>query len=203
MNTVQHDFIKDITEFIFVSDAPAPADILFIPGGSYPELPEYAAALYKEGYVPYLLPSGKYSIKNGSFAGVKSKREIYSGDYRTECDFMTDVLIKNGVPASAVITEPESEYTQQNAFFSRAVTDRLHMEIRSALIVCKAFHARRCLSYYSMAFPETKILICPVNTAGLTRDNWFLTEKGIDRVLGELARCGSQMNADIKQYLLK
>lgn len=37
------DFIKEITDFIFLNDAPEESDIIFIPGGSYPELGEHAA----------------------------------------------------------------------------------------------------------------------------------------------------------------
>lgn len=67
------------------------------------------------------------------------------------------------------------------------------------MIVCKAFHARRCLMLYSLAFPDTRFYVCPVVCIGITRDNWFQSEQGIDRVLGELARCGNQFVADIKR----
>ncbi len=50
--------IDDITDFIFVSDEPQEADIVFLPGGSNPLPPEMAATLYKRGYAPLLLPSG-------------------------------------------------------------------------------------------------------------------------------------------------
>lgn len=198
---MKHDYLADISDFIFVSDAPEQADIIFIPGGSYPELPEHAAKLYKEGYAPLILPTGKYSVKRGSFSGVRSKAEIYSGDYRTECDFITDVLLKNGVLASAILREDRSEYTQQNAFFSREVTDSLGLRIEKAIIVCRSFHARRCLTYWQLAYPDTAFCMCPVSTNGITKENWFQTENGVERVLGELARCGNQMTADIKRSL--
>ena len=38
--------IDDITNFIFVEDTPIQADIIFLPGGSNPALPEKAAELY-------------------------------------------------------------------------------------------------------------------------------------------------------------
>ncbi|MBR5423686.1 MAG: YdcF family protein [Clostridia bacterium] len=196
-----HDVIKDISDFIFVSDAPAHADIIFIPGGSYPELPEHAAKLFKEGYAPLVLPTGKYSVKHGRFQGVRSKADVYNGDYRTECAFITDALLKNGVPASAILREDRSEYTQQNAFFSREVTDGLGLHIEKAIIVCRSFHARRCLTYWQLAFPETVFFVCPVSTNCIAKENWFQTENGVDRVLGELARCGNQMTADIKRSL--
>ena len=46
-----------------------------------------AASLYREGYAPYILPSGRYSITLGKFAGVQSKKKIYGGDYETEWEF--------------------------------------------------------------------------------------------------------------------
>ena len=49
MTQYNHDFIKDVTDFIFLSDAPEQADVIFIPGGSYPALPEYAARLWRGG----------------------------------------------------------------------------------------------------------------------------------------------------------
>ena len=196
-----HDVIKDISDFIFLSDPPAPSDVIFIAGGSYPELPEHAARLWREGFAPLAVPTGRYSVKRGSFAGVRTKAALYNGNYRTECEFMTEVLIRNGVPASAILPEDRSEYTQQNAFFSRALTDGAGLRIETAIIVCKGFHARRCCTYWQLAYPDTRFLVCPVCPDGVTKENWFLSEKGVDRVLGELARCGNQMTADVKRSL--
>ena len=198
----KRDVIKDITDFIFVADAPERADIIFIPGGSYPELPEHAARLWREDFAPLVLPTGKYSIKRGRFRGVRTKAEIYDGDYLTECEFMTDVLQKNGVPAAAILREDRSEYTRQNAFFAREVTDAAGLRIDRAIIVCQGFHARRCLLYWQTAYPETAFFVCPVDPSGITGENWFRTERGVDRVMGELARCGSQLTDDLKSGLL-
>ncbi|HEX2946891.1 MAG TPA: YdcF family protein [Clostridia bacterium] len=191
--------ISDITDFIFVSDKLQNADIIFLPGGSFPEIPEKAAELYHEGYVPLLLPSGGVSVKTGKFAGVKSKQETYGNNYQTDCEFYTDVLLKNGVPPQAILCEDESGHTRDNAFFSRKVADANGLRIKSALIVCKSFHARRCLMLYQLAFPEAEILVCPVDCYGVTKDNWHMSEYGIDRVLGELARCGNQFVGEIKE----
>ena len=48
--------IRDITDFIFVEHEPKKADIIFVPGSSYPDHTEHAAKLYREGYAPYVLP---------------------------------------------------------------------------------------------------------------------------------------------------
>lgn len=195
--------ITDISNYIFVCDEPGKADAIFLPGGSHPEQPEYVAKLYHKGYAKWLIPSGCISVKRDSWHGVRSKSDIYNGNYQSDCEFFTDVLIKNGVPADVIIGEDKSGHTRYNAFLSRKVIDEKGIEIKTALIVCKAFHARRCLMLYQMDFPDTEIKVCPVNCYNITKDNWYKTEQGIDRVLGELARCGNQCVGDIKKYLLR
>ena len=195
-------FINDITNFIFVDNEPQKVDAIFLPGGSHPEQPEYAAELYRKGYAKWLIPSGGVSVKRDRWPGVRSKADIYGGDYQSDCEFFTDVFVKNGVPADAIVGEDKSGHTRDNAFLSRMVVDEKGIEIKTAIIVCKAFHARRCLMLYQMAFPNTKFYVCPVVCMGITKDNWYKSEQGIDRVLGELARCGNQFATDIKEYLL-
>ena len=199
---MKNRIITDISNYIFVADEPEKADAIFLPGGSHPEQPEYAAELYHKGYAKWLIPSGGISVKADKWHGVRSKADIYNGDYQSDCEFFTDVLIKNGVPTNAIIGEYKAGHTRDNAFFSRKIIDEKGIEINSAIIVCKAFHARRCLMLYQMAFPEVRMKVCPVHCYNITKDNWFETEQGIHRVLGELARCGNQFVGDIKKYLL-
>lgn len=199
---MKNKIIQDITDFIFVEDKPKKADAIFLPGGSHPEQPEYAARLYKQGLAPLLIVSGGVSVKKQRFDGVKSKTEIYNKDYKTDCEFLTDALCINGVPASVIYGEEKSGHTRDNAFFSQKVVNENSLEIKTAMIVCKAFHARRCLLFYSLAFPNTEFYVCPVECMGITKENWHQTEQGIDRVLGELARCGNQITLDMKEQLL-
>ena len=95
-----------------------------------------------------------------------------------------------------------SGHTRDNAFFSKKVADENGLSIKTAIIVCKAFNARRCLMLYQMAFPDVEIKVCPIHCYNITKDDWYKTEQGINRVLGELARCGNQFVGDIKEYLL-
>ena len=199
---MNYRIINDITNFIFVEDEPQKVDAIFLPGGSHPEQPEFAAELYHKGYAKWLIPSGGVSVKRDKWPGVRSKADIYNGDYQSDCELFIDVFIKNGVPADTIIGEDKSGHTRDNAFLSRMVVDEKGIEIKTAIIVCKAFHARRCLMLYQMAFPDTTFYVCPVVCMGITRDNWYKSEQGTDRVLGELARCGNQFVGDIKEYLL-
>uniref|UniRef100_UPI004056D783 YdcF family protein n=1 Tax=Acetatifactor sp. TaxID=1872090 RepID=UPI004056D783 len=195
--------INDISNFIFVEDELEKADAIFIPGGSYPELPERAAALWKEGYAEILVPSGAYSITLGKFAGVKSQCEKYSKDYITECEFYTDVLQTNGVSPDCIIPENKALFTAENARLTRKVLDERNIRPKKAIICCKAFHARRCLMYYQFSFPDTTFLIAPVagpSGINVTRDNWYKTESGLKRVLGELNRLGTQFGPEFTVF---
>ena len=124
--------IDDISNFIFLDNEPQQSDIIFIPGGSFPEPSERAAELWLDGFAPLVLPSGKYNPKNGCFTGVKTKKELYDGDYETEWDFMKSVLMKCGLDEKAILVEKEACYkeTYDNSFLSRAVTDSLSLTIK-------------------------------------------------------------------------
>ncbi len=150
-----------------------------------------------------MVPSGGLSVKLEKWPGVRSKADVYTDNYQTDCEFFVDVLTKNGVPASAIIPESVSGHTRDNAYLSAAAVAVHGAEVKTGMIVCKAFHARRCLMLYQMAFPGVRFIVCPIHCLGITRDNWYQTEKGVDRVLGELARCGNQFVGDIKAYLLQ
>ena len=192
-------FLEQLTEFIFVEDLPEKADIIFIPGSGFPQLAEEAAGLYHRGYAPYILPSGRYSILNGHFGGVQEKAWMYPGDYETEWEFLKEVLIKQQVPEKAVLKEDQATYTYENAIYSRKVTDSLGMEIHRAILCCKPYHARRSLLYYQLLFPDTRFLVCPVRESDVTRENWFLTEKGTKIVLGEIERIGVQFHEIMRE----
>lgn len=181
------DFIKATTEYIFLRDEPKRADVIFIPGCMNYLLPEYAAHLCNSGFAKYIIPSGRHSITRGELTR-QSPREKYRFDGDSEAEFFAHVLRANGVAEDAILCECESEYTYQNAFFTRALTDREGICVNKALLVCRPFHARRAYSYYKWAFPDTDILVCPAEKDEINAENWFLTESGTDRVLGELKR---------------
>lgn len=185
-------FLNQITEFIFVEDKAEKSDMIFIPGSGFPQLAEEAAKLYHQGLAPYILPSGKYSILNGKFAGVQEKQELYDGEYETEWEFLKEALKKNQVPEEHILRENNATYTYENAIYSRKVTDCLGMEIKKAILCCKPYHARRSLLYYQLLYPETQFYVCPIQDSDVKRDNWYLTEKGIRLVFGEVQRVGEQ-----------
>ncbi len=49
--------------------------------------------------------------------------------------------------------------------------------------------------YYQFSFPETEFMIAPV-CVNVTRENWYLTVQGQEKVLGELTRLGTQFGPE-------
>lgn len=193
------NFYKNLTDFIFVEDELEAADVIFVPGNRYPDMAEKAAELWKSGLGKWILPSGRYTIVKGSFAGPIKKAEIYDGEYETEWEFLKDVLCKNGVAEEAVLREDKATFTYDNAILSRTVLKEVGIEIKKAIICCNSIHARRCKMYYELVFPETKFMICPVNATGVTKENWHRSQEHITSVLAEMDRCGNQFEQIIRE----
>lgn len=191
-------WIRDITDFIFLEDAPAPADVIFIPGNGHALPAERAARLYAEGLAPWVLPSGRYAIGADGFAGQKSGARLYEGPFDTEWAFMRRVLLEGGVPERAILREDEATYTYQNAIFSRRRTDAMKLTVSRGIICCMPVHARRAKMYYETLFPEAQWIVCPASGAEITRESWLKSDAGIDAVLGELSRCGGQFHEILK-----
>lgn len=194
MNDAYMKFLENAEEFVFAENKPERSDIIFVPGNGYPQMAEKAAELYKNGLADRILPSGKYSVVSGKFSGVLKKADIYSTEYETEWKFLKDVLIKNGVPEQKILCEEHATFTYENAIYSRQVTDQAGLEIKKAILCCKSYHARRCLMYYQMLYPETQFYVIPVDADGITRENWRENEEGIDAVTGELSRIVKQFS---------
>lgn len=185
-------FIDEITSYIFIEDKLEKSNIIFVPGGLWPEPMEKASELYINGYAQYILPSGKFSMRLNGFTKPESNQDKYNKRYETEFEFLKDVAIINGVPEEAILKENSATWTKQNAFKSKEVTDRLGINVEKAIICCKSFHSKRCLMFYSWAYPQTKFMVCPVDVEGINKKNWFKSKHGVEQVMGELSRCGGQ-----------
>ncbi len=198
-------YLDGITSFIFQEDQPEKADIIFVPGGNYPEAAERAAQLYLEGYAPLICPSGKYSRLKGHFElPLRSERRAEetegAPDCQTEWEFLSTILLRKGVPGEAILEESQATFTWENAIFSRKVCESRHIKVQKAILCCQNWHARRCLMYYGQQFPETQFFVCPVSTRGITRDNWYLDPERADVVLSEVERCGAQFHEIVRHY---
>lgn len=188
------NFYDNITDFIFVDNDPVLSDLIFIPGGSCGEIALQGAELYKRGFADKIMVSGKFSVLKGEFEGADSPLVYCGMEFPTESQFLSRVLQDAGVAEDAIYMEEEATFTYENAIYCRKLTEKLGLQVNRAIISCQAYHARRCLMYYQLLFPETEFYVCPAQTRGINRNNWFLEEKKIDLVLEEVERCGRQFH---------
>ena len=176
--------LDKITNYIFVSNEPCIVDAVFVVGGSLSGAAEIAAKLYNNDYAKNIIIGGKYSIKRDCFP---------LPEYETEFEFYKDILISNGVNEADIYGEARSEYTKQNAEFAKQVVEQNNLNIKSAIIVCKSFHARRCLLFYKMYFPNVDFKVVTFDGFNVSEDDWYKTDYGKQRVFGELMRIKEQV----------
>lgn len=184
-------FLEEMTNFIFLEDVMKKADVIFVPGSEEGALAEAAAKLYLDGLAPLVVPSGKYAKWTG---------HTLQEAFETESDYFSYLMMKAGVPEHAIIQEREASYTYENAIYTKKRLEERKITVKRAILCCQAYHARRCKLYYQVLFPETEILVYPVVTKGITRENWFLKRETADLVLGEIEKCGSQFHEIVAEY---
>ncbi len=112
------------------------ADALVVLGGGTDERPTRAAELFKEGAAPLVLVSG-------------------SGD----CELNVRILKQNGVPEAAILREPNSLSTLENA---RMSVPLLHAKgVHRVIIVTSWYHSRRALACFQRAAPDLQFFPRP------------------------------------------
>ena len=191
-------FYDQITDFIFQEDQPQKCEFIFIPGSGYGELAVRAAQLYQEGFADKIIVSGKYSILQEKFAGAVSPECYCDRKFATESDFLKTVLMDYGVREKDIWQEKQATFTYENAIYIRCLLEEMGYREKDmpdkVLIVCQAFHGARSRMYFNYMFPDTEFMICPVQTQGITKTNWFRQKRGIQTVLGEMERIGTQFS---------
>ena len=143
-------FYDALTDFIFTEQKPEKADAIFVPGGLYGEIAQHAAELYQQGFASLIVPSGKYSIVEGKFTEVQSP-EKYKGRYfETESDFLTQILVDEGVKKSDILQEKEASYTYQNALFTKDL-------LKKSDPVLSGISRQKMSDVLSVCFPGNRI----------------------------------------------
>ncbi len=201
MSIANEASFKAIGDFIFLSEEPCKADLILIPGAPIKELAFHGAELYKGGYAPKILATGKFYEKYKTLA---EEFEIFTGDGKnslgqeTEADFLKTLLVERGVPEDVIILEKESMSTFENAKNAAKLLGGKSGDekVSHIILCCQAFHARRALMTFQNKLRDIKITVCPVVTRGISKDTWMDTLKGYNLILGELRKCGEYFQGE-------
>lgn len=167
--------LREITEYLFVQDAPERADLIILFGGRHPDRAEKAANLYKEGYAPRLFITGGDPRRTGV----------------TEAESLARICLELGVPAEAVTLETRSVTTLENVLMTVPLVDRIvgWKNMSAVILVSAPMHMRRVKQVVARHIPrDVKILCCPDDRTDISRDNWWTTEEGRKAVFRELEK---------------
>ena len=122
-------------------------DALIVLGGEPVARPLEAARLYKAGMAPRIYVTGIGD------AGANDR-----------------ILIKEGVPASAITIESKAITTYSNATLLKPLLEAAH--VRSAVIVTSPFHTRRALATFRKVIPEVRFGVVDASIG------WWKTPQG-------------------------
>ncbi len=132
-------------KFICVDSGKMTADVIVVLGGGSHERPERAAQLFKQHAAPRIIITGEGDD------GINRR-----------------ILLKAGVPASAIAIENKSQTTRENALFTIKL---LRSEnIHSAILVTSWYHSRRSLKTFEHYGPELKFYSRPSYFAFASED---------------------------------
>ena len=180
-----------ITDLIFVETSVQKADVILVPGCSQRQIMVRAAELYKNGYAPYILPSGG------------ANHEIFK--YKSEWDYLKTIGINLGVPEEVILKENRARNTFENARLSLDVLNKNKIDIKKVILVCKSYHSRRALLTFQVVFPkDVEFYVSTVtDNSGVSKENWFLNTEATSLVMGEVVKIGKYFKSEIPTFIDK
>ena len=171
------DTIQRITELIFARSKPRALDLMIVLGSPNPTACYPAIEMFRAGLVPWIVVTG--CGRDGALP---------------EWQILKDALLAGGVPEKHILVERDATNTLENIKLSaRLIAQQLGWSsIRRIGLSCKPMHARRALLTAQSHLPPglSISLHCPTDPMDIQPDNWWRSQQGLIRVMGELRRIG-------------
>ena len=119
------------------------------PAGSLPDEPAWNDNIERLLEVRQLLVTGQAKVAIASGGALKP-------GLRTEAEYVTEELVRLGVPKEQVLLEPKANNTRENATESKRLLDELGA--RTVLLVTSAHHVPRAVGCFRAAGVEADVL---------------------------------------------
>lgn len=161
--------------WLATEDPLAKADAIVAISGDTGARTDTAVALWKAGWAPLII-----------FSGAAIDPQSVSS-----AEIMRREAVRQGVPESATLIEPNSTTTEENATeVAKLMTDR---KLGSAILVTSPWHQRRASMAFSRAFAPTatKLRNYPARDPQWDPQRWWQHEPMRSQTLLELAKLGS------------
>lgn len=166
-----------VGHWLAVNDPLARADVIVAVSGDNGPRVETAVRLWKQGYAPLLLFSGASLDPDSVSSAELMKRDA----------------MKLGVPANAILLEPDSTTTEENA---RRVAQVMNDKgLRTAILVTSPYHQRRAALLFSRSFEPAGLSFRnhPADDPDWDPDRWWMREPSRRLTLVELAKLGASI----------
>lgn len=178
-----------IGRYFFPPDQPDPAEIALVFGMNAPERPvQLAIRLYQTGAVRRLLFTGGPNQRLG----------------RPEAEQMADLALAAGIPAAAILVEPQATHTDDNAALSARLLARQGglAGLDRLLLVTIHYHLRRAILAVQRWFPPALSLSWACYPSHhYTAENWFQTARGRHNVQREIAKIAQYYSLTLTDLL--
>jgi uncharacterized SAM-binding protein YcdF (DUF218 family) len=160
-----------------VSDPLAKADVIVAVSGDNGPRTATAVRLWKDGLAPLLLFSGASLDPDSVSSAELMKREA----------------VRQGVPETAILLEPLSATTEENA--RRTAELMSGRGLHTAILVTSPYHQRRASLLFSRAFAPAGLTFRnhPADDPEWDPDRWWLREPARTLTLVELAKLGAAL----------
>ena len=158
-----------------VSDPLERSDVIVAVSGDEGLRMETAVELWRLGYAPYLLFSGA-SLDPTSVSSA---------------EIMKRQAMELGVPASAILVEPNSATTEENARFVAQVMQQ--RGFRTAILVTSPYHQRRASILFARSFGPAGLAFRnhPADDPTWDEDRWWMYPRSRTLTVIELAKLGA------------
>ena len=160
-----------------VSDALVRSDAIVAISGDAGPRTATAVGLWKQGLAPLLIFSGASLDPDSVSSAEIMKREA----------------VRMGVPAEAILVEPLSATTEENA--KRTAQLMGERGLHTAILVTSPYHQRRASVLFERAFAPLGLVFRnhPADDPTWDPDRWFLHEPSRTLTLVELAKLGAAL----------
>ena len=167
-----------MSDWLSVADQPQKADAIVVLGGGF-ERSFQAVDLYRQGYAPKIYvsaPAREHQYRILDEAGIPYPREE---------DIVREVLLKKGVPASAIaLLGKDLISTAGEAQAARALFPQRRAKL---LVVTSPYHLRRARMIFTDALPSADIRMIATSYDPLPQA-WWKDQSAARNVLLELAK---------------
>lgn len=144
------ELAKILRNYHLMSQEIRKSDIIFLLGSHDPHVARYAANLWHKWYAPYLVVSW----------GVMHPAGVLENDEPIlEAIWLANIIMKEWVPASAIIIEPQAKNTGENCIYTKQLLEKKGIAHTTAIAVQKPYMERRTYATIKAQRPDLDIAV--------------------------------------------